>query len=248
MISFWLSGLFIVGYAILYPFWPMVNDYTRGIMGWSQIGEYREGVDEVEKVRAQYEEKIKGMSAAQILADEGLSRYTVASAKVLFGDYCGACHGAGGQGGPGYPVIIDDDWLYGGSVDVIIATITNGRKGMMPAQGKLLSEAEIDTLADAIVGGTVTKEPLFIQKACMACHGMDGKGMQVLGAVNLIDAIWRFDEADRLASAKYTITHGVNDASDPMSRDAEMPKFGDRLSADEIKKLAVYVVKLGGGQ
>ena len=70
-----------------------------------------------------------------------------------------------------------------------------------------------------------------------------------LGSANLTDGIWRFAEADQLASIKYTITHGVNDATDPMTRQAQMPTFGGgKLSTDDIKKLAVYVHQLGGGQ
>jgi len=248
MIAFWASILWVVGYAILYPMIPGITGYTKGIMGWTQIGEYKEGLDEVEKVRGEFEAQIKGMSAKEILADEGLSNYTVASAKVLFGDNCAACHGGGGQGGPGYPVIADDDWLYGGSVETIQQTITSGRMGVMPAHAKQLTDAQVDELANAIMAGNPTSTPLFMEKACFACHGPDGKGMAALGSANLTDAIWRFDEEDQLASVKYTIRHGVNDTSDPLSREAVMPSFGDRLSETEIKKLAVYVYKLGGGQ
>ncbi|MCW8977097.1 MAG: cytochrome-c oxidase, cbb3-type subunit III, partial [Sedimenticola sp.] len=248
MIAFWASILWVVGYAILYPMIPGLSGFTKGVMGWTQIGEFKEGMDEVEAVRGEFEAKIKGMTAKEILADEGLSSYTVASAKVLFGDNCAACHGAGGQGGPGYPVIADDDWLYGGAVETLEQTIANGRMGVMPSHGKILKDEEIDALASAIMSGNPTAEPLFMAKACFACHGPDGKGMQVLGSANLTDSVWRFAEEDQLASVKYTIKHGVNDTSDPMSRNAVMPKFGDRLSKDEIKKLAVYVYKLGGGQ
>ena len=72
--------------------------------------------------------------------------------------------------------------------------------------------------------------------------------MQALGSANLTDAVWRFNEPDLLASARHTIAHGVNDANDPKTREAVMPAFGERLSQDEIKKLAVYVHILGGGQ
>lgn len=248
MIAFWASIFWLVAYGLIYPMIPIGQEPTKGFTGWSQMKEFREGVEEVEAVRAKFETKLKGMSAADILKDEGLSAYTVASAKVLFGDNCAACHGSGGQGGPGFPVIADDDWLYGGSIETIEQTITMGRKGVMPAHGKILSAEEIDKLAKAVASGKPTSEPLFQQKGCIACHGMDGKGMHALGSANLTDAIWRFNEPDRVASAKYTITHGVNDASDPMTRVAEMPTFGDRLSADDIKKLAVYVHKFGGGQ
>ncbi|MCW8944324.1 MAG: cytochrome-c oxidase, cbb3-type subunit III [Sedimenticola sp.] len=248
MIAFWASIAWVVGYAILYPMIPGITSYTKGVMGWTQIGEFKEGMDEVEKVRGKFEAKIKGMTAKEILADEGLTSYTIASAKVLFGENCAACHGMGGQGGPGYPVIADDDWLYGGAVETIEQTIANGRMGVMPSHAKILKDDEIDTLATAIMSGNPTAEPLFMAKACFACHGPDGKGMQALGAANLTDAVWRFPEEDQLASVKLTIKHGVNDTSDPLSRNAVMPKFGDRLSADEIKKLAVYVYQLGGGQ
>ncbi|MET0084997.1 MAG: cytochrome-c oxidase, cbb3-type subunit III [Sedimenticola sp.] len=248
MIAFWASVIWWIAYGFIYPMWPVGQEPTQGMTGWSQMKEYQQGVDEIEAVRAEFETKIKGMTAAQILADEGLSAYTVASAKVLFGDFCAACHGSGGQGGPGFPVIADDDWLFGGSIETIEQTITMGRKGIMTAHGKILSEDEVNTLAQAVVGGNPAAEPLFLQKGCIACHGMEGKGMHALGAANLTDAVWRFDEADRLESAKYTIVHGVNDGSDPMTREAVMPNFGERLSKDEIKKLAVYVYKLGGGQ
>ncbi len=247
MIGFWIGLVWVVSYGILYPMIPGADDYTKGVIGWTSIGEYEDGREQVLAARAQFEEQIAAKSAAEILADDGLTTYSVNSARVLFGDNCAACHGAGGQGGPGYPVLADDDWLYGGKIENLIQTLQNGRRGMMPAQ-TLLQPAEVDQLAKAIVNGTITEEPLYKTKACFACHGMDGKGNQALGSANLTDAIWRFDEADRLASAKYTITHGVNYAPDPNTREAVMPSFRDRLSENEIKKLAVYVYKLGGGQ
>ena len=69
----------------------------------------------------------------------------------------------------------------------------------------------------------------------------------MLGSANLTDGIWRF-EPGGVESAKYTITHGVNDAGDPMTRKPEMPAFGKKLTKDQIKKLAVYVYNFGGGQ
>lgn len=252
MIAFWASVLWWIGYMILYPSIPIGNEPTKGVLGWTSIGEFKEGMAEVEAIRAQYEDQIKGMSAKEILADPGLTDYAKASAKVLFGDNCAACHGAGGQGGPGFPVLGDDDWLYGGAVETIEQSLTFGRRGVMPSHAKALSAEEIGKLASYVVNlsegkGDPDGEALFKQKACFACHGPEGKGMQAMGSANLTDKVWRFMPGG-VESARQTITHGVNDGSDPETRQAVMPSFKDRLSGNDIKKLAVYVYTLGGGQ
>lgn len=252
MTAFWVSVVWWIGYGIIYPMWPLANDYTRGVTGWTSIGEYKAALAEVEKIRAPYEQKIAGLTAKEILADDDLTKYVEASGKVLFGDNCSACHGNGGQGNVGYPVLADDDWLFGGTIEQIEQSITLGRKGVMTGHGASLSAEEIDQLAKYTVtlseGGTdEAGAQLFQAKACFACHGMDGKGMAALGSANLTDGIWRF-EPGGYESAKYTITHGVNFAGDDKTRNAEMPSFKDKLTADEIKKMAVYVYKFGGGK
>jgi len=248
-IGFHASWILVIVYTVLYPSWPLLTTHYKGVMGWTAMGEYKEDLASIEQIRAKYEEQLPNKSAAAIMADDDLSNYVVKSAKVLFGDNCAACHGTGGAGNPGYPVLADDDWLFGGTANEIITSITNGRKGVMTAHGKSLSAAEIDELANAVMSGDPTSSPLYMSKACFACHGPDAKGMAVLGSANLTDGIYRFDEADQLASIKYTITHGVNDVSDPMTRNAEMPTFGGtKLSETDIKKLAIYVHKLGGGK
>ena len=253
LMAFYASIAFVIGYGLIYPMIPLATTYTKGMTGWTAIGEYKAAMAEVEAIRKPYEDKIAAMSAKEILGDAELSAYVEASGKVLFGDSCSACHGAGGSGNVGYPVLADDDWLAGGTIEQIQATITNGRKGMMTAHVNTLSEAEIDTLANYTVGLSEGKtdeagKALFQAKACFACHGMDAKGMAALGSANLTDGIWRFDEADKLASAKRTIAHGVNMAGDPQTRNAEMPAFKDKLSEADIKKMAVYVYKFGGGK
>jgi len=151
MIGFWASVIWWVGYGVLYPMWPMGQQPTKGILGWTQIGEYKDGLKEVDAVRAQHEQKVKSLDAAAVLADPGLRQYAQARGKVLFGDYCAACHGSGGQGNPGYPILADDDWLYGGGIAKISETITLGRQGAMPAHVGTLTEQEIDQLAHMVV-------------------------------------------------------------------------------------------------
>lgn len=253
MMGWYASIAFVIGYIIIYPAIPLVTTYTKGITGWTAIGEYKEAMAEVEAIRKPYEDKIAAMSAKEILNDAEVSAYVEASGKVLFGDNCAACHGTGGAGNIGYPVLADDDWLAGGTIEQIQTTITNGRKGMMTAHAKTLSTAEIDALTNYVVGLSEGKtddagKALFQAKACFACHGMDAKGMAALGSANLTDGIWRFDGADKFASARHTISHGVNMPGDAQTRNAEMPSFKDKLSEADIKKMAVYVYKFGGGK
>jgi cytochrome c oxidase cbb3-type subunit 3 len=207
----------------------------------------------VDAVRGKYEAKLKDMTPAAILADSELTEYVTRSGKVLFGDNCAACHGTNGVGvinkdGLFAPILNDDDWLYGGKIGDIHTSIVGGRMGVMPVKGgQALSDADIDTLANAIAQGKPTSTPLFTEKGCVACHGADGKGMAAVGSANLTDGIWRFDGS--VEGIKRTITYGVN-SGDPQARVAVMPNFqaAGKLSDAEMKKLAVYVYKFGGGQ
>jgi len=247
-IGFHASWIFVIVYTLLYPSWPLIDSHFKGLLGWTSMQEYREDLKSIETVRAPFENKIKDMTAAEILADEQLKKYVQAAGKVLFGDNCAACHGAGGQGNVGFPVLADDDWLYGGTITDIETTISGGRQGMMTGFATSLDEAKIDSLAQSIVDGKVLENPAFMEAGCVGCHGADAKGLKFLGSANLVDGIYRFTAKDQLASIKHTIQYGVNDPSNPKTRNAVMPSFSKRLSATDIKKLAVYVHELGGGQ
>ncbi len=255
MKGFYLSIAFLLGYIILYPSIPLFSDYTRGLLGWTQIKEFKEKLAEVQALRAPFEEKLSRMEIGEILADPEMSRYTEAAARVTFGDNCAACHGSGGQGTPQFPVLADDDWLHGGTIEAIAATITDGREGMMPAFGEMLSQKEIDDVVKYVVGlnkGEVYKpgRAVFLgqtegEAGCIDCHGEDAKGNYDVGSANLTDAIFRFDGSEE--GIRRTITYGVNQDG-PLTRKAVMPTFGEKLTEDEIKKLAVKVWLLGGGQ
>jgi len=253
MLGLTASAIWCVVYWLYYPAFPISNAgyFTKGLGGWTAIGEMEADKSVVDEVRGKYEAKLKDMTPAAILADSELTEYVTRSGKVLFGDNCAACHGTNGVGthdkfGLFAPVLNDDDWLYGGTIDTIHETIAAGRQGMMMAHADMLSEAEIDTLANAVAAGKPTSTPLFTEKGCTACHGEDGKGMQAMGSANLTDSVWRFDSS--VEGIKYTIKNGVN-AGTPETRVAVMPAFqGGKLSDAEIKKLAVYVYKFGGGQ
>jgi len=254
MLGLTASALFCVVYFLYYPSFPIstLGDHFKGLGGWTAIKEMEADKDEVDAVRGKFEAKLKGMTPAAILADGELSEYVKRSGKVLFGDNCAGCHGQNGIGtrdkqGLFAPVLNDDDWLFGGKIDDIHASIDGGRQGMMMAHKDILSAAEIDALANAVAKGQLTSTPLFAEKGCVICHGEGGKGVQAMGGANLTDKLWRFEGS--VEGIKRTIAYGVN-AGDPQGRTAVMPSFkaSGKLSDAEIKKLAVYVYKLGGGE
>ena len=258
MLGLTASAIWVVVYWLLYPAIPIPTSGTFfkgiGLPGsgqWTAIKELEADQKVLDDARSKYENKLKDMTPAAILADAELSEYVARSGKVLFGDNCAACHGQNGVGtkdkqGLFAPILNDDDWLYGGKIDSIHESIAGGRQGMMMAHKDMLTAAEIDTLASAVAKGQPTSTPLFAEKGCTACHGADGKGMQAMGSANLTDKIWRFDGS--LEGIKQTIMFGVN-SGDPKARIAVMPNFTEagKLSAVEMKKLAVYVFKFGGG-
>jgi cytochrome c oxidase cbb3-type subunit 3 len=250
MLGLTASAIWCVVYFLYYPSIPVSNtgSFFKGIGGWTAISEMEADKSVVDEVRGQYEAKLKDMTPAAILADSELTEYVTRSGKVLFGDNCAACHGTNGVGagdkqGLIAPKLNDDDWLFGGKIEDIHASIVGGRQAVMIAHKDTLSAAEIDTLANAVAAGTPTATPLFAEKGCTACHGADGKGMQAMGSANLTDAIWRFDGS--VEGIKQTIMYGVN--AGPGARVAVMPSFqtAGKLSDAEMKKLAVYVYKFG---
>ena len=233
--SLWLSGLLVIVYFILYPSLPLVNDSTKGLLGWTQINEFKESLAEVEKIRKPFEDKLAAMTAGEILADQEMLNYAIGSSKVLFGDNCAACHGTGGAPaqGAGYPNLTDDDWLFGGNVDEIMMSIANGRAGTMMAHKALLKTEEVDELVKFVIDsstGTATEagKALYMAKGCFACHGADAKGVKAMGSANLTDRIWRFSgDEDQI---RHTILHGVNDATDAETRVAVMPQWSEKLA------------------
>lgn len=69
--------------------------------------------------------------------------------KTLFADNCASCHGEEGKGMPelGAPNLTDQLWLYGGDLETVVETITNGRAGVMPAWVGRLDDVTIKSLA-----------------------------------------------------------------------------------------------------
>lgn len=259
MLAFYAGFVMIVFYALYYPAIPTPTGHTKGLAGWTQIGEYHEDFEKLNKWRAEkfaaQEQALTEKTVDEVLADAELVDYVVATSKALFGDFCAACHGAGGAGNVGYPILADDDWLYGGDINAIYQTVANGRVGNMPAYGAMLSTQQVEDVADFVIAMSngeaesdafAAGRDVYNSIGCAGCHMPDGSGMAALGAARLNDKIWRF--SGERAEVIKTIAHGVNALGEKETRSAVMPAFSERLGDKEVKRLSVYVHSLGGGQ
>ncbi|MBD3767550.1 MAG: cytochrome-c oxidase, cbb3-type subunit III [Gammaproteobacteria bacterium] len=259
MLAFYAGFVMIVFYALYYPTVPTPTGHTKGLAGWTAMTEYKDDFEILNKWRAEkfaaQEQALAEKTVEEILADKSLVDYAVATSRATFGDYCAACHGAGGAGNVGYPILADDDWLYGGDVNTIYQTLVMGRNGNMPAYGAMLSSEQIGNVADFVIAMSQGKaeaeavaagREVYNSIGCAGCHMPDGSGMPVLGAARLNDKVWRFS-GDR-AEVMKTIAKGVNATGEKNTRYAVMPAFQGRLGDKEVKRLSIYVHSLGGGK
>lgn len=260
MPRWWLVTLYAtivwgVIYSILMPAWPLVTRATPGLLGYSSRQNVANEIAAFNAANAPLEARLMQEDLETVAKDPDLLRFATAGGAAIFRNNCVPCHGAGASGVVGhYPNLLDDDWLWGGTVADIQQTVTHGirddsdpdtRYSQMPAFGELLEPGEIDALTQYVVSlsGTpedpalaATGKQLFADN-CASCHGEDGQGGREFGAPNLTDGIWLY------GGDPATIHATIENA-----RFGVMPAFGGRLRPEDIAKVAVYVHSLGGGE
>jgi cytochrome c oxidase cbb3-type subunit 3 len=242
---------------MVYPAWPLITGFTSGFAGYSSRGAVMAEMASVKARRAGEAAGLASASLTQIRNDPKMLAIALAQGKTAFGDNCAPCHGSGGAGAKGFPVLADDDWLWGNSLDEMVVTLTHGiraatddqtRSTMMPAFGKdgILKRDEIAAVASHVrtlarlepaKGANPALGARIFAENCAVCHGAEGKGDRTLGAPNLTDAIWLY--GSDVAAISATIHN---------PRNGVMPAWGDRLDPVTIKSLALYVQSLGGGR
>ncbi len=251
--TFYATIVWAVGYWIAMPAWPLVSDYTKGVLGYSQRDTVAAELQAVRNDRKIFSEKLLVADLATIKNTPDLLEFAMAGGKAAFGDNCAGCHGSGASGAKGYPNLNDDDWLWGGSLDEIHHTITVGIRGKhedtlvsdMPAflADEILDKDQIKDMATYVMSlsdsSVTAPEGAFemFQENCAVCHGEDAKGNKEFGAPNLTDGITLF------GSDQETLTATIS-----YSRKGVMPTWDGRLDAATIKSLAVYIHTLGGGE
>ncbi|MBO6784579.1 MAG: cytochrome-c oxidase, cbb3-type subunit III [Alphaproteobacteria bacterium] len=253
--TFYATIAWSVAYMIAMPAIPLVSDYTKGVLGYSQRESVRMDIAEAREAQSGLRSRIEEASLEEILDVADLREFAVAGGQSAFAVNCSQCHGSGGAGAPGYPNLNDDAWVWGGSLERIHEIIRVGIRSEhpdtlfneMPAflKDELLPRDQVDDVVEyvlAISGQDHEVESadrgrgVFLEQ-CAACHMESGKGDRELGAPNLTDAIWLYG-GDRESI--------WNTVADP--RNGVMPNWDDKLDPVTRKQLAIYVHQLGGGE
>ena len=231
---FYLSVAFSIGYVVLFP---GLGGFA-GTLGWSQVKQYEKEVAKAEERYGEFYAQFEGMELEALAANEA----AMSAAHNLFGNNCAQCHGSDGRGARGFPNLADDAWLYGGDPQTILASITNGRNGVMPPQAAVLGDDQaIDDMVEYVL--SLSGQEHLAERAararqtfatvCAACHGPDGQGMQALGAPNLTDDAWLYGNSRDVI--RYTLVNGRNN---------QMPAQLDNLGEDRVRLVAAYVWQL----
>lgn len=232
---------------ILLPAWPLGRDFTRGLLGLDQSEMAMETLDRVETRRETWLAAFGDPDFDAILADGAVMARALPAADRLYQDNCAACHGSEGMGGPGFPVLTDGHWLWGGSPETIAETLQVGinathpetRWAQMPAFD-WMERAERGALAEyvaALPTGEADHDgpaAVAFEENCVACHGERGAGGLMNGAPSLTDEVMIYGQDKESVMA--TLRNG---------RQGVMPHWSDRLSDAEINLLAVYIAGLG---
>ena len=231
---FYLTILFSIGYLIWYPGFGNF----AGTSGWTSVKEH-------DAERAANEAKLAPLFAG--FADQSIEELArdpeaLRLGQSIFANNCATCHGSDARGARGFPNLTDDDWQWGGDAEQILTTILHGRQAVMAPFGAALGDDQtinsVVVYVQSLSGQRVDPSMAAAGKAryemiCVACHGIDGKGMPLLGAPNLTDNYWLYGgDFDTIRTA---ITEG---------RSGNMPAHEPIIGTDRARLVAAWVYNL----
>jgi cytochrome c oxidase cbb3-type subunit 3 len=192
----WWAWLFVITIVFAFAYlalYPGLGTYG-GKLGWSSTGQHQAELDKGNAEVAPLYARFSAMTPQDVAKDP----QAMAIGERLYMNNCAQCHASDARGNKGFPNLTDKDWLHGGSPEIIKTTLTQGRMGNMPPMAAAVGSSEdVKHVAQYVLslsGSPHDSVQAGLGKAkfasCAACHGMDGKGNQALGAPNLTDDIW----------------------------------------------------------
>jgi cytochrome c oxidase cbb3-type subunit 3 len=233
LVMFYVTIIYGAAYLLLYP--GLGN--FKGLLGWTQIGEYEAEVAVADATYGPLYEKFQKEDIATLAGNEDAMK----TGERLYVNYCSVCHGSDARGARGFPNLRDNDWLYGGQPENIKASIMNGRTGAMPAWEASLGEEGVEQVANYVMqlsGRSVDNKLAAAGKEkyamfCVGCHMPEGTGNQAMGAPDLTNNIWLYGGSP--GSIKTTIARG---------RTGRMPAHSEFLGESKVHILAAYIYSL----
>jgi cytochrome c oxidase cbb3-type subunit 3 len=260
--TFYATIVWGVGYTVAYPAWPLIDGATSGLLGYSTRGAVAADIAAVEEARSEMMGRLAAADLTRLPSDPELLAFAQDAGASVFRANCATCHGAGANGvqAGGFPSLLDDDWLWGGSITDIAHTVAHGirneaspdaRWSEMPAFGEMLTDEEIDGVVNHVLAlsgqehdaGLVAAGATVYADNCSGCHGERGEGMVEMGAPNLSDAVWLYGGTpERIEETVRLARFGV------MPAWAGEFQGANGLSQAEINAVATYVHSLGGGE
>jgi cytochrome c oxidase cbb3-type subunit 3 len=230
---FHMTIVFTLVYLALFP--GLGN--VKGLLGWTQLSQYEAEMAVAKSAQADVFARFRDQSPEALMADPE----ALGIGRRVFANNCAMCHGSDARGAQGFPNLTDDAWLYGGSFETVLDSITDGRQGFMPPLGAVLGETgvrEVVAYVQRLSGQDSDAELAAAGQArfnmvCVACHGAQGTGNKTLGAPDLTDGAWLYGgDAESLAE---TVISG---------RSGKMPEHEHLLEPDQLRLVAVYVLSL----
>ena len=230
---FYITMIFGAVYLFLYP---GLGTY-KGYLNWTHQSEYAKDMEAADQKFGPLFAKFASTPIPQLADDPDALKI----GQRLFVNYCASCHGSDAGGGPGFPSLSDNDWLWGGDPAAITTSILDGRTGVMPAWNAVLSDKGVDEVTAYVMTLSGREADASLASAgqthfatyCAACHGPEGMGNPALGAPNLTDNIWLYSGSP--GAIRQTIAEG---------RNGRMPAHRDFLGEDKTHLLATYIYSL----
>jgi cytochrome c oxidase cbb3-type subunit 3 len=233
----WLFIITVVFGLVYFVLYPGLGTY-KGTLNWTSRAEH----EAQSRLNAERIERTLAPFAARNVQELSADGAALNIGRNLFLNNCATCHGSDGGGAPGFPNLGDKDWLWGGEPDVVLASISSGRTGIMPPWGEVLGARGVEDMLSYVMSlsgrkleaGNAQAGAVKFAELCSACHGADGRGNPALGAPNLTDGIWL--HGGSLGAVRDSIEKG---------RMGAMPMHVERLGETRVKLLAAYVLSLG---